>query len=306
MQSFRAGIKGGTKVIEICFEEKNDAAHVYRQLTKRTESLYKETSVYLDGQKVIIHIPLCESNYIEKILLPVLLYFIMNVKQNEWIHTILKEKFFYEEQEECHQILHMAQEILKERRKGVARDLTRHKFETYIMSSLNDWLCDPLSFSFSSYVRFRLRTYREMVARLAEVAIDEYKMEQEYQMFIETLRQQVSSRKSRLSCVHLIFDESFIFYDDKGRRLKQERLVQYIDEELLKQKDVYIDTKVIAPLLSISPKKIYLYTKEQDHNMIITLRNVFQERVQLHGLHEFERNVKNLKNKGNALDFLSF
>ncbi|MGG5739265.1 MULTISPECIES: putative sporulation protein YtxC [Bacillus] len=293
-------------MIEICFEEKNDAAHVYRQLTKRTESLYKETSVYLDGQKVIIHIPLCESNYIEKILLPVLLYFIMNVKQNEWIHTILKEKFFYEEQEECHQILHMAQEILKERRKGVARDLTRHKFETYIMSSLNDWLCDPLSFSFSSYVRFRLRTYREMVARLAEVAIDEYKMEQEYQMFIETLRQQVSSRKSRLSCVHLIFDESFIFYDDKGRRLKQERLVQYIDEELLKQKDVYIDTKVIAPLLSISPKKIYLYTKEQDHNMIITLRNVFQERVQLHGLHEFERNVKNLKNKGNALDFLSF
>ncbi|EEL85854.1 hypothetical protein bcere0029_43110 [Bacillus cereus AH1272] len=306
MQSFRAGIKGGTKVIEICFEEKNDAAHVYRQLTKRTESLYKETSVYLDGQKVIIHIPLCESNYIEKILLPVLLYFIMNVKQNEWIHTILKEKFFYEEQEECHQILHMAQEILKERRKGVAHDLTRHKFETYIMSSLNDWLCDPLSFSFSSYVRFRLRTYREMVARLAEVAIDEYKMEQEYQMFIETLRQQVSGRKSRLSCVHLIFDESFIFYDDKGRRLKQERLVQYIDEELLKQKDVYIDTKVIAPLLSISPKKIYLYTKEQDHNMIVTLRNVFQERVQLHGLHEFERNVKNLKNKGNALDFLSF
>ena len=39
--------------------------------------------------------------------------------------------------------------------------------------------------------------------------------------------------------------------------------------------------------------------------MIITLRNVFQERVQLHGLHEFERNEK-FKNKGNALDFLSF
>lgn len=43
-----------------------------------------------------------------------------------------------------------------------------------------------------------------MVAKLAEVAIDEYKLEQEYQMFIETLRQQVRSRKSRLSCVHLI------------------------------------------------------------------------------------------------------
>lgn len=80
-------------------------------------------------------------------------------------------------------------------------------------------------------------------------------------------------------------------------------MVQYIDEELLKQNDVYIDTKVIAPLLSISPKKIYLYTKEQDHNMIITLRNVFQERVQLHGLHDFERNVKNLKIKVTPLIF---
>ncbi len=171
----------------------------------------------------------------------------------------LKREVFYEEEEECHQILHMAQEILKGRRKGIARELTRHTLESYIKSSLNNWLCDPLSFSFSSYVRFRLRTYREMVAKLAEVAIDEYKLEQEYQMFIETLRQQVRSRKSRLSCVHLIFDESFIFYDDKGRRLKQEKLVQYIDEDLLKQKDVYIDTKVIAPLLSISPKKfIYI------------------------------------------------
>ena len=155
----------------------------------------------------------------------------------------------------------MAHEILKGRRKGVAQDLTRNAFESHIKSSLNNWLCDPLSFSFSSYIRFRLRTYREMVAKLAEVAIDEYKMEQEYQMFIETLRQQVSSRKSRLSCVHLIFDESFIFYDDKGRRLKQEKLVQYIDEELLKQNDVYIDTKVIAPLLSISPKR-FIYIRK--------------------------------------------
>ena len=57
------------------------------------------------------------------------------------------------------------------------------------------------------------------------------------------------------------FDESFIFYDDKGRRLKQEKLVQYIDEDLLKQKDVYIDTKVIAPLLSISPKK-FIYIRK--------------------------------------------
>lgn len=158
-------------------------------------------------------------------------------------------------------IAYGTRDFKRKKKRNCSRELTRHTFESYIKSSLNNWLCDPLSFSFSSYVRFRLRTYREMVAKLAEVAIDEYKLEQEYQMFIETLRQQVRSRKSRLSCVHLIFDESFIFYDDKGRRLKQEKLVQYIDEDLLKQKDVYIDTKVIAPLLSISPKNLFVYER---------------------------------------------
>ena len=52
----------------------------------------------------------------------------------------IKREVFYEEEEECHQILHMAQEILKGRRKGIARELTRHTFESYIKSSLNNWL----------------------------------------------------------------------------------------------------------------------------------------------------------------------
>ncbi|MDM5190258.1 putative sporulation protein YtxC [Bacillus sp. DX4.1] len=293
-------------MIEICFEEKNDAVHVYQELIKRTEEVYKETSVYVYEQMVIVHIPIRESYYIEKVLIPVLVQFIINVKQNEWLYAILKEKFFYDEEEECNQILHMADCILNGKRKGVTYDLTRNVVESGITSSLKGWLGDPLSFSFSSYIRFRLQKYREVVHRLAEVAIDEYKLEQEYQMFVEVLRQQVNSRKPRLSCLHLVFDDSFIFYNEKGVRLKQEKLVRYIDEELLIQKDVHIDTNVIAPLLSIAPGMIYLYTKEQDHNMIVTLQNVFQERVQLYALHEFEHNVKKFKNKGNALDFLSF
>ncbi len=117
----------------------------------------------------------------------------------------------------------------------------------------------------------------------------------------------MAARKSRLSCVHLIFDESFIFYDDKGRRLKQEKLVQYIDEELLKQKDVYIDTKVIAPTSFYFCRKKFIYIRKNKTIIWLLLCEMyFKNGSNLHGLHEFERNVKNLKNKGNALDFLSF
>ncbi|WP_440602468.1 putative sporulation protein YtxC [Bacillus sp. GB_SG_008] len=293
-------------MIEICFEEKNDAIVIYKELKKRTDDIYAEISIYLYEQMVIVHIPIQESCYIDRVVIPVLVQYIINTKQDEWISDILKEKFYYEEREERNQILHMAHSILNGRRKGLNDAPSKQRGKELVVSSLRGWMHDKMSFSFEAYIRFRLRKYNEFLYRTTEMAIDEYKLEQEYQMFVETLRQQVSSRKSRLSCLHLVFDDSFIFYDEKGARLKQDKLVQYIEEELLSQKGLYIDPNIMAPLLSISPKTIHLYTKEQDHNMIVTIQNVFQERVQLYALHEFEKNVKNYKNKGNALDFLNF
>lgn len=299
-------IKGGTKVIEICFEEKNDAIVIYKELKKRTDDINAEISIYLYEQMVIVHIPIQKPGYIDRVVIPVLVQYIINTKQDEWISAILKEKFYYEEREERIQILHMAHSILNGKRKGLTDAPSKQRGKELVVSSLRGWMRDAMSFSFEAYIRFRLRKYSEFLYRTAEMAIDEYKLEQEYQMFVETLRQQVSSRKSRLSSLHLVFDDSFIFYDEKGARLKQDKLVQYVEEGLLSQKDLYIDPNIMAPLLSIAPKKIHLYTKEQDHNMIVTIQNVFQERVQLYALHEFEKNVKNYKNKGNALDFLNF
>ncbi|MCP1125449.1 putative sporulation protein YtxC [Bacillus sp. AFS018417] len=293
-------------MIEICFEEKNDAIVIYKELKKRTDDIYAEISIYLYEQMVIVHIPIQELCYIDRVVIPVLVQYIINTKQDEWISDILKEKFYYGEREERIQILHMAHSILNGRRKGLNDAPSKQRGKELVVSSLRGWMHDKMSFSFEAYIRFRLRKYNEFLYRTTEMAIDEYKLEQEYQMFVETLRQQVSSRKSRLSCLHLVFDDSFIFYDEKGARLKQDKLVQYIEEELLSQKGLYIDPNIMAPLLSISPKTIHLYTKEQDHNMIVTIQNVFQERVQLYALHEFEKNVKNYKNKGNALDFLNF
>lgn len=300
------GIKGGAKVIEICFEEENEAVHVYKALKNRTAYKYEEISVYLHETTVVVHMPVYGTQYMEKVLIPVLVQFIINKKQNEWCLSILQDTFFYEEREEQNQILHMAHSILNEKREGLKGNLSFKAAEELVIVSLKGWLSDPLSFSFSSYTKFRLRKYRQFLYRLMELAIDEYKMEQEYQMFIEALRQKVSGRKPRLSSLHLVFQDSFIFYNEKGIRLKEEQLVYYIDKDAFPDKDMYIDTNVIAPLLSIAPEAIHIYTKEQDHNMIVTIQNVFEERVKVHRLDEFEVSMKSLKNKRNALDFLGF
>ncbi|MFD3445354.1 putative sporulation protein YtxC [Microbacteriaceae bacterium 4G12] len=276
-------------MIEIHFEEEVDAKTMYRQFSQCTNQAYNETYIYMENSTLVFHIPSAEYAYVEDVLIPALIHFILTVKEDKWIVSILRDSFYYEDAEERHHILHIAHSILDGRRKGVLKQGIEEKREVFLAASLREFVKDPVSFSFESYVKFRLKHYMSYLIRLTELAIDEYKLEQEYQAFVETLRQQVYKRKSRLSCLHLVFNGNFIFYDDKGARLNQDKLLHYLDCEVVSHQEVYIDTNVIAPLLSIAPKKICLYTTHTDHNMVITIQNVFQERVKVYSICEFEK-----------------
>ncbi|MFX3623956.1 MAG: putative sporulation protein YtxC [Ectobacillus sp.] len=281
-------------MIEIHFDAEHDAKMLYKCLKNEAKHAYKETGVFLTDQTVIIHIPKTQQDYIKQMLIPKLVQFIIKVKEMKWLRSILENSFYYTDREEQNQILHIAQSILNGRRRDIPRKRLKKNGRKLLVRSFEGFLQDPVSFSFESYVRFRLKEYMAYLDTVSELAIDEYKLEQEYQAFIETLRQQVSKRTARLSCLHLVYNGNFIFYDDKGLRLNQEKLVQYIDEGLVRNRGMYVDETVIAPLLSIAPKTIYLYTMQRDHNMIVTIQNVFQERVKLYSVCEFEKRMRNL------------
>lgn len=44
---------------------------------------------------------------------------------------------------------------------------------------------------------------------------------------------------------------------------------------------MYIDSHLLAPLVSIAPEKIDLYTEDREHAMVQTIQNIFQERVRI-------------------------
>ncbi len=272
-------------MIEIHFEEANDATFVYAQLANLNTG-----SVSLEREHtVLIDLPFEKESYIEEVLIPVLVQLVLKVKEHKWIMSVLSRVFYYHDIEEQNQILHIADSIMNGNRKEVPKKRIEESRIDLLTASLQGFIQNPISFSFESFVRFRLKPYMLYLFRMTELAIDEYKLEQDYQTFVEALRQQVSSRKSRLSCLHLVFNGNFIFYDEKGARLNQEKLVQYIDEKLVKHTEFYIDANVIAPLLSIAPERIHLYTAHLDHNMIVTIQNVFQERVKVYSINEFEQ-----------------
>ncbi len=277
-------------VIEISFEEDCDANYLYERFVQYAKT--QEKNILHEHRKLILLDT--SSTFIQDILIPELVQFIIKVKENKWMSSLVKHSYFYHNEEEQSEILHIAYSIMNGKRKGLPHKGLHFARKRFIIQSLRSTFEHSLSFSFEAYVRFRLRPYMQYINQLVELSIDEYKLEQDYQAFIETLRQQVSTRDAILSSIHIVFREHIFFYDEAGSRISEQTLREYIDDRILQLEDVYVDQQIIAPLLSISPKIIYIYTAHEDDTMIVTLRNVFQERVKLYSLGEFEKMRQNI------------
>lgn len=207
--------------------------------------------------------------------------FIIKIKRDDWFRAILQEKYFFEDLEEQQHIMEIIYSVLEGQREDLAVLIKENREEPQIREAVEEIFQDHVSFSFDSFLKFRLRPYLKMLESYVEISIDEYKMEQEYQMFIQTLRDFLASREPKMDTLHLLFDEEITFFDEKFEEIKRGELMRMIDRKLLFNHPVYVDSASIAPLLSIAPKSIHLYTKNPEEPLVRTIKNIFEERVMI-------------------------
>lgn len=215
--------------------------------------------------------------------------FITNVKRQEILDRILQERFYYEDEEERQQIIHIVASMCKGQREELISLTQKVDEHTLVKESVQSSFHHKESILFDSLLTFRLKTYEEALMNYLFVAIDEYKMEQEYQMFLHMLRDYLRIREPRKKEMHLLIDRETKFFDEQLQEVSQETITSLIDRRLLSNHPVYIDSAVIAPLLSIAPKKIHLYTNDEEAPLIRTLKNIFEERLRICALSTFEK-----------------
>lgn len=276
-------------MIEIHFQESLDAIKLYERLCSAQQELNINYIDVLYDQENIITICIDEmsNEVVDSFIIPVITSFFIETKEDVWMLSIMEELFYFSDYEERQQILEIARSIIEGERKGIPIVSELVPREELISSALRTLITDPISFSFESFIKFRLKDYSDRLLQYVEVSIDEYKLEQEYQNFIQNLRDYISDRVSKFQHVNILHSEQFLLFSEHFSEMKRDELVKYIDRKLIQNHPMYIDSSVLAPLVSMNPSSINLYTNQVDHGMVQTIRNIFQERVQIYSKKEF-------------------
>ncbi|WP_052343494.1 sporulation protein YtxC [Bacillus massiliigorillae] len=207
---------------------------------------------------------------------------------SQWLQQIVQEKFFFTDQEESIQIVELAVSIMQED-KEKCRTFWDH-IDQKMYHGLLSIFERKVSFSFPSFLFFRLRGMLDYLITYVETAIDEYKMEQDYQSFVHTLRSYMLSVPPKIEKLHLLHHHYFQFYNDCFKKIEREELTGFIDRRLFSDYPMYIDSNVLAPLISIAPKHLYIYSDEEDIPLVLTITRIFEERVSILSREMFDNN----------------
>ncbi|EMT45542.1 putative sporulation protein YtxC [Anoxybacillus flavithermus] len=266
-------------MIHIVFQDGQDAQRLFAELSKAPQPYGK---LLYDDKTITIFFHEQDVAHMRALFIPIFTSCIIRAFEARWILSIISRTFFYENEEEQQQILQLAYSFIEgeryDYRLGKKANISR---EQLIAQSLHECLHEGL-FSFESLMTFRLKPYYDRLMHYVELAIDEYKLEQEYQAFVHMLREIVALRQSQMNALHVLYEHgSFQFFDERFVYLSPQQLKQWIDRRLMVSQPMYIDTSVLAPLVSIAPEKIWIYTDATDVGMIQTIQNVFQERIEL-------------------------
>lgn len=212
--------------------------------------------------------------------------FLLDEKLEQALEQIIAQKFYFNERDEIDSILQFAASIFEGEKKKSEEPLFAEEKHS-IENGLYPILTENKSFSFDSFTTFRLKSFYQSLEKYVIQAIDEYKLEQDYQNFIAILRDVLHKREPKLSYLHLVYRDAFHFYDQTLRKLERHEITDMIDRQLLSKSSIYIDPVTLAPLLSIAPERLYIYTDDTEQGLIQTMKQIFEERTFILPLHEF-------------------
>ncbi|MFC7442879.1 sporulation protein YtxC [Laceyella putida] len=208
--------------------------------------------------------------------------FVCEHLEPEMIREIIQHEHGLRQPEEVQQIESQVRRLLETSAWEYAKVVYANRRDK-IARQLTSFLKESAQLSVDGFARFRMKTYRYVLATCVQEAVHDYLLDQEYKEFIHLLRSFVEIQPPKLDFVHLIHegrgDFRLLHADGTPLVIKEGNdTLKEMFEYSLSREDMIVST-----LLSVVPQEICLHTQDPQENVIRTLIQIFEGRLRLCG-----------------------
>lgn len=142
-------------------------------------------------------------------------------------------------------------------------------------------LLENKSLHIDGFITFRLKEYRAKLKEIVDFAVDEYLLDKQYEEFIGLLQYFVYFQEPLTPLVHLMHirgsEFSVLNQDFSSVSVSAvSGVVARIADQELEMEDI-----VVSTLISLSPSRIVIHTRDPEVVIISTIRRIFGDRVEL-------------------------
>lgn len=220
-------------------------------------------------------------------LVDVFIYF----RLNRMIKKIAHDNYYYTDADEIERICQLTNWVISEKYYETFLFEHNRSLKEYITELLmaNIDLSHPIHFD--SLVTFNLKPLIKSLQRAVGYGIDEMKREEDYQSFIQSTREYITRRKTKLNELYIVQGECFSFYKANGKQYSSLELRTFMHQEPLYLLGLDENEMNLSPVISLLPKSIYIYGDHPSEPKTLTLINLFQERVQFFPKEQFPFHV---------------
>ncbi|WP_166242080.1 putative sporulation protein YtxC [Paenibacillus turpanensis] len=199
------------------------------------------------------------------------------------LRQLLMKEYQYKNEEELAAIEKHAKHLIdltSEEEENTGLDIGQKRAKK-IEQAFQEYLEEHTLLILEGFIRFRLQHYHEELREMAEYAVDEYIMDQQYQEFISLLKYFVYIQDAKIPIAHLVHqgERDFVLLNEQMKPIETEQMDQFVVE--LIDKEVNYEDLIVSTLISVSPQKIFIHTRHPDMQVIRTIQQIFEDRAKL-------------------------
>lgn len=206
---------------------------------------------------------------------------------NRMIKKIAHDHYYYTDADEIERICQLTNWVLREAHYATFLFKKEQSLHAFLHTLLEKHMESEKSIYFDSLVTFNLKPFNECLKMAVGFGIDEMKREEEYQSFIQSTREYILRRKTKVDKLYVVQGDSFTFYKPNGKPYSPVELRTLMYREPLYLLGLDENEMNLSPVLTLLPRQIYIYGDHPSEPKTLTLINLFEEKVQFFPKAEF-------------------